>query len=192
MLPHGWNLNIRLREIRQRRKTQYCMTPCEILEQQISAFLMVTIRGLPGRFFRLPRKHPPRQLSSLSSRLLCAQQVLTSCSRQQSLPAPAWRVWVCTKEPFPRCLLRLAVSWLKSGFPGGSDSKESTCNAGDPGSIPGSGRCPGEENGNPLQYSCLGNPMDRGPGRIAKCQTRLRNQHIHRLKSILRALMGKN
>ena len=41
-------------------------------------------------------------------------------------------------------------------------SKESACSAGDPGSIPGSGRSPGEGNGNPLQYSCLGNPMDRG------------------------------
>ena len=41
-------------------------------------------------------------------------------------------------------------------------SKESTCNAGDTGSIPGSERSPGEENGNPLQYSCLGNPRDRG------------------------------
>ena len=40
--------------------------------------------------------------------------------------------------------------------------KESACNAGDLGSIPGSGRCCGEENGNPLQYSCLENPMDRG------------------------------
>ena len=46
--------------------------------------------------------------------------------------------------------------------PGGSDSKESACNAGDPGSIPGLGRSPGEENGNPLQYSCLENPVDRG------------------------------
>ena len=45
---------------------------------------------------------------------------------------------------------------------GGSDSKESACNAGDLGSIPESGRCPGEGNGNPLQYSCLENPMDRG------------------------------
>ena len=43
-----------------------------------------------------------------------------------------------------------------------SDSKESACNAGDPGSIPVSGRCPGEGNGNPLQYSCLENSMDRG------------------------------
>ena len=53
----------------------------------------------------------------------------------------------------------------QEGFPGGSDGKESTCpagDAGDPGSIPGSGRSPGEGNGNSLQYSCLGNPMDRG------------------------------
>ena len=48
------------------------------------------------------------------------------------------------------------------GFPGGSDGKESVCNAGDPGSIPGLGRSPGEGNGYPLQYSCLSNSMDRG------------------------------
>ena len=46
------------------------------------------------------------------------------------------------------------------GFPSGSDSKVSVCNAGDPGLIPGLGRSPGEGNGNPLQYSCLENPMD--------------------------------
>ena len=44
----------------------------------------------------------------------------------------------------------------------GSDGKESACNTGDPGSIPGSGRYPGEGNGTPLQYSCLENPMDGG------------------------------
>ena len=48
-----------------------------------------------------------------------------------------------------------------SGFPGGSNGKEFACNAGDLGSIPGSLRSPGEGNGNPLQYSCLKNPMDR-------------------------------
>ena len=48
------------------------------------------------------------------------------------------------------------------GFPGGSDGKESVCNAGDPGSILGSGRAPGEGNGSPLQCSCLENSMDRG------------------------------
>ena len=48
------------------------------------------------------------------------------------------------------------------GFPGGSVVKNPPANAGDAGSIPGSGRSPGVGNGNPLQYSCLGNPMDRG------------------------------
>ena len=47
-------------------------------------------------------------------------------------------------------------------FPGGSDGKESVCSAGNPGSSPGSGRSPGKGNGNPLQYSCLENSMDRG------------------------------
>ena len=47
------------------------------------------------------------------------------------------------------------------GFSGGSDSNESACNMGDPGSVPGLGRSPGEVNGNPLQYSCLENSMDR-------------------------------
>ena len=48
------------------------------------------------------------------------------------------------------------------GFPGGSEVKASACNAGDLGLIPGSGRSPGEGNGNPLQYSCLENPMGGG------------------------------
>ena len=53
------------------------------------------------------------------------------------------------------------------GFSHSSVSKESTCNAGDPGSIPASGRSPGEGNGYSLQYSCLENSMDReGPGRL--------------------------
>ena len=48
------------------------------------------------------------------------------------------------------------------GFHGGSGGKEFACNAGDPGSVLGSGRSPGEGNGNPLQYSCLENSMDKG------------------------------
>ena len=51
-------------------------------------------------------------------------------------------------------------------FPGGSDGKASAYNEGDPGSIPGLGRSSGEGNGNPLQYSCLENPMDRGACRL--------------------------
>ena len=63
-------------------------------------------------------------------------------------------------------------------FPGGSDSKASAYNVGDPGSIPGSGRSPGEGNGNSLQYSCLENPMGRGAWLatvrgVAKSRTRL-------------------
>ena len=48
------------------------------------------------------------------------------------------------------------------GFPGDSDGKASAYKVGDPGSIPGSGRCSGEGNGRPLQYCCLENPIDRG------------------------------
>jgi len=48
------------------------------------------------------------------------------------------------------------------GFPGGSDDKASSCNAGDLGLIPGLGRSPGQGNGNPLHYSCLKNPIDGG------------------------------
>ena len=51
---------------------------------------------------------------------------------------------------------------MRLGFPHRSVGKESACNAGDPGSIPGSGRPPGEGNGYPLQYFCLEDPMDRG------------------------------
>ena len=66
------------------------------------------------------------------------------------------------------------------GFPDSSVGKESACSAGDLGSIPGLGRSPLEGNGNPLQYSCLENPMDRGAWQatvhgVAKSWTRLRD-----------------
>ena len=61
------------------------------------------------------------------------------------------------------------------GFTVPSVSKESVCNARDLGLIPGLGRSPGEGNGNPLQYSCLENPMDRGVWQACKSQTRLRD-----------------
>ena len=56
----------------------------------------------------------------------------------------------------------IPLNELIPGFPGGSDGKASAYNAGYLGLTPGSGRSPGEGNGKPLQYSCLGNPMDRG------------------------------
>ena len=63
-------------------------------------------------------------------------------------------------------------------FPGGSDDKETACNAGDLGSIPGLGRCPGGGHGNPLQYFCIENPMDGGAWQatahgVANSRTRL-------------------
>ena len=58
-----------------------------------------------------------------------------------------------------KLVLHKAPIW---GFPGGSDSKESSCNAGDSGFIPGLGKSPGEGNGNPLQYFFLENSMERG------------------------------
>ena len=65
------------------------------------------------------------------------------------------------------------------GFPRSSVGKESACNVGDPGSIPGLGRSPGEGNGKPLQYSCLENSMDREAWwatvhRVTKSQTQLK------------------
>ena len=65
------------------------------------------------------------------------------------------------------------------GLPRWLSGKESACNAEDPGLIPGSGRSPGEGNGYPFQYSCLGNPMDRGAWqatvhRVANSQTQLK------------------
>ena len=63
-------------------------------------------------------------------------------------------------------ILGLKVVGGKSIGNFGSDGKEPTCNAGDPGSIPGSGISPGEGNSNPLQYSCLENPMYEEPGRL--------------------------
>ena len=68
------------------------------------------------------------------------------------------------KEPLPdHPPLAFEVKYTNTGFPGDSVVKNLPENAGDVDSIPGSGTPPGEGNGNPLQYSCLGNPMNRGP-----------------------------
>ena len=81
------------------------------------------------------------------------------------------------------------------GFPGASDGKESTCNAGDTGLILGSGRAPGERNDNPPQYSCLGNPIDRGAWqatvhRVAKVRYNLATkQHQQQISSVCMSIL---
>ena len=106
----------------------------------------------------------------------------SASSPPQSLhcpPAPAnHQVWLF--DPFHSSHM---------GFPQSSVSKESACNAGDPGSIPRLGRSPGEGKGNPLQHSCLENPMDRGAWRatahrMANSQTQLKQQHAHTRRSL--------
>ena len=86
---------------------------------------------------------PFNSVHSNNDRLLVA---LTYCLNVMPYP---FETYVTSSLPLP-------------GFPGGSDGKESACNAGDLGLIPGSGRSPGEGNDYPLQYSCLENSIDRG------------------------------
>ena len=72
---------------------------------------------------------------------------------QLNLPSPCVSITALQISSLVPCIF---------GFPDGSHGKASDYNAGDPGSIPGLGRSSGEGNGNPLQYSCLENPMDGG------------------------------
>ena len=90
---------------------------------------------------------------------------------------------------------KLLISIINEGFPGGSDSKESTCSVGDLGSIPGLGRSPGGGHGDPLQYSCLENLHGQrnlagychGVANICppkkKIQSQVQVLHVHNLKS---------
>ena len=82
------------------------------------------------------------------------------------------------------------LAQVPQGFPGGSDGKGSTCNAGDLGSIPGLRRCPGKENSYPLQYSSLANSVDKGAWRatVHGVAKRLNNFHY----SLCRFIKSKN
>ena len=76
-------------------------------------------------------------------------------------------IW-CVKKWYLVALIYISYV-MNGGFSSGSNGKESACNTGDQRSIPGSRRSPGEGNGNPLQYSCLENPMDRGAWQATVC-----------------------
>ena len=87
----------------------------------------------------------------------------------------------------PTSLPSAYCSKIKEHYPCGSDGKESACNVGDLGSIPELGRSPGGGDGNPLHYSCLENPTDKGAWWSItielKSRTRLSDEHTHRLQS---------
>ena len=104
------------------------------------------------------------------------------CWREKELPISNFKefsiiqIFIYRLTAFQDFLLNQSLQ----GFPGGTEVKASACNVGDLGSIPGSGRSPGEENGNPLQYSYLENPMEGGAcwatvHGVAKSQTQLSN-----------------
>ena len=106
----------------------------------------------------LPVSATAFHLQSRGEKNACLQDCLEDqgmCSKSTRVLAPV----DFSNSNFKNRYLFIKV-WMmyNQGFPGGSDSKESACNARDLGSIPGSGRSPGEGNGNPLQYSCLENP----------------------------------
>ena len=98
-------------------------------------------------------------LSRFSRVWLCATPQTAAPQAPPSLGFFRQEHWSGLPSPFP-AFRAFFISIM--GFPGGSDSKEYACNAGDLGSIPGSGRYPGRGHGNPLQYSCLESSMDRG------------------------------
>ena len=112
--------------------------------------------------------------------LLSASPLCLSAST--SLSSPTWNHYR---------LLSTSNSEASMGFPGGSDGKESACHARDQGSIPGSGRSSEEGNGNPLQYSCLENSLDRWIWRatvhgVARSQIQLSDWHFHKIQPLIK------
>ena len=99
------------------------------------------------------------------------------------LVSPVWLQSYWTEfedsDLVPNPCVSVFGSFIILGFPDSSVGKESARNAGDPGSIPGSGRSPGEGIGYPLQYSGLENSMDSTAHGVAKSQTRLSDFHFH-------------
>ena len=102
----------------------------------------------------------------------CFEQIASKCSATNTNqlnprdPNPCW-LRSCFRKANQPTLCAGWISVLYQGFPGGPDSKESAYNTGDLASVPWLGKSPGEGNGNPLQYSCLENPMDRGAWRAS-------------------------
>ena len=124
---------------------------------------------IPNRVFKIPKR---RKKKKTIHKITIAQLVKNPSAMQERSWLHSWVrkiSWRRDRLPIPVFL----------GFPGGSDSKESFCNAGDLGLIPGLGKSPGGGHGNPLQYSCLENPRDGGTWwaadyGVAQSRTRLK------------------
>ena len=119
----------------------------------------------PGGLQSLGSPMSRTQLSDFQFSLLCIGEgspLQCSCL-ENSRDGGAWwaAVYGVTQSRTWLKWLSSSSSSIDGGFPDDSVVKDSPANSGGVGPIPGSGRSPGEENGNPLQYSCLGNPMDR-------------------------------
>ena len=143
--------------------------------------------GQCQRMFKLPHscthftfqqghaQNPPIQASTVceSKTVKC----LSWIQKRQRNQRPSCNTrWIIEKA---REFQKKKIYFCFIGFPDSSVGKESTCNAGDPGSISGLGRSPGEENSHPLQYSGLENSMDSIVHGVAKSRTRLSNFHFH-------------
>ena len=122
--------------------------------------------GLTGVKEVFPPLHLPSKGFQDGPCVLQVKREMTALSHHPLLTLQSDAILKCRPKkctPQPEILQRFPVALrINTGFPGGSDGEESTCNAGDLGSNPGLRRSPGEENGYPLQYSCLENSMDRG------------------------------
>ena len=117
--------------------------------------------------WRIPRTEEPGGLQSMWSQRVRQTEQLTlfldhQCLSVCSVAGTVWVLGICQG----RKQRKIPAFMELQGFTGGSDGKESVCNAGDLGLIPESGRSPGEGNGNPLQYFCLGNPITEEPGKL--------------------------
>ena len=157
---------------------------CEILKHRVTALTtrekLTTIkRGNRKRFQTEKDKRGRSSESPIGQKVLCIPKTPALLNHFRRIIAIifgyfpwAWHGWIT-------CHIYL-VFLTTVGFPGGSDGKESACDAGDLGPIPGSERSPGEGNGYPLQYSWVVNPMDRGAWRatvhgVTQSWTRLSN-----------------
>ena len=138
-----------------------CGSP--LLSPQLYGLKLITPHRLyPSRVPKIQTEPPARFLCapSFAGALPCAWAAIPSAQAPPSLTVPAlWR------QPSPWAQRPSTGVHLHLGFPAGSDGKESACNAGDLGWIPGLGRSPGEGNSYPLQCPSLENPMDSPRGR---------------------------